>query len=46
MGLSDHRLIPSIIGTIQHLLDELDEKTSQIDALTARIETLESNTTP
>jgi hypothetical protein len=36
MGLSDHRLIPSIIGTIQHLLDELDEKTSQIDALTAK----------
>jgi len=46
MGLSDHRLIPSIIGTIQHLLDELDEKTSQIEALTTRIETLESNTTP
>lgn len=45
MGLSDHRLIPSIIGTIQHLLDELDEKTSQIEALTTRIETLESNTT-
>jgi len=36
MGLSDHRLLPSIVGTIQHLI-------SKVETLEARIAALESN---
>ena len=35
MGLSDHRMLPSMVGTIQYLL-------AKVEALEARIETLET----
>lgn len=43
MGLSDHRMLPSIVGTVQYLLDVVEQKQAIITALTARVEALESN---
>jgi hypothetical protein len=44
MGLSDHRLLPSIVGALQHALNTIQEQQSVITALTARVEALEGKT--
>jgi len=34
MGLSDHRMIPSVVAALQHALARIDDLQTQIDALT------------